>query len=103
MENESQLECWPEGVSDGLRLPCSLCDQRPYFDYTVTDEVWKKVTPKEYRLGVLCLSCFDLLAHRQEVNIAQDILQVQFTGIGKTVCFSPTFIHQYDPPWKNGE
>lgn len=51
---------WPEGVSDGLVLPCSDCGTAPWLDYHVPDDEWARVVPKddEAHRSVLCLGCF---------------------------------------------
>lgn len=54
------ISVWPEGISDGLTLPCSDCgSEGVWLDYTVTEEAWQRVVPeKPTRLGVVCLPCY---------------------------------------------
>lgn len=39
---------WPEGITDGLTLPCGCCHQVTAFDYTIDDEIWRRVVPSTY-------------------------------------------------------
>ena len=86
---------WPEGISDGLTLPCGVCGDLPPFDYRVTDWAWQHVVPEALRLGVVCLPCFDMIAEGRGIDIAAAIQEVQFTGVGKTVVLRPSLIHRY--------
>ncbi len=86
---------WPEGISDGLTLPCSLCGTAPKFDFVVHDDLWAAVVPRIHRLGVVCLPCFDREATKKGIDWADGLEQVQFTGVGKTIRLSPNFIHRY--------
>lgn len=86
---------WPEGISDGLTLPCGMCGLVPHFDYSVTEEMWGKVVPPDLRLGVVCLPCLDRCATEEGVDVGQELLEVQFTGAGKTVVLWPTRIVYY--------
>lgn len=85
---------WPEALSDGLILPCSVCDVVPHFDYRVDDPTWKKVAPKKYRLSVICLPCFDRLA--VDAGVTHNyLIDVQFVGTGRTWILQPTQMY----PW----
>ncbi len=86
---------WPGGISDGLILPCAYCDQAVCFDYTVTDECWDAVVPKEKRLGVVCLPCLDHLAVGRGIDISKSIVRLQFTGAGKTIVFTPGIAYKW--------
>ncbi len=80
---------WPEALSDGLTLPCGKCGEIPQFDYLVDEPTWKKVAPKEHRLSVICLPCFDSLAVAADVT--HDYLKtVQFIGTGRTWILEPS-------------
>lgn len=87
---------WPSGISDGLTLPCGICKQIPNFDTIIDDVIWKEVAPEEHCLSVICLPCFDKLAEEKGISIAHKIIEVQFTGIGKTVCLNPTQVYEYE-------
>lgn len=86
---------WPPGISDGLNLPCALCHQSVKFDYTVSDECWDSVVPKDKRRGVICLPCLDKLAEQQSIDISRFIQRLQFTGVGKTIVFTAVIEYRY--------
>ncbi len=88
---------WPAGVSDGLTLPCSRCDQQTKFDYHVDGEFWRKVVPPNERLGVVCLPCLDLLAEGFGMEVGQHLRQVQFTGCSSTVFLAPSITIRRKP------
>lgn len=88
-------EHWPAAISDGLTLACGICDVVPKFDYIVENKIWKQVVPKELQLGVICLSCLDELAIKMGINIGMFLLEVQWTGVGKTVVLIPTEVYEY--------
>lgn len=87
---------WPAGISDGLTLPCVACRLSPKFDYTVSDDIWNTAVPKELRRDVLCLPCLDRMAHSKGIDISAGLIQVQFTGIGKTIILRPDWTHHYE-------
>ncbi len=87
---------WPGGISDGLILPCAVCHQSVKFDYAVSDECWDSVVPKDTRRGVICLPCLDILAEQQGIDISKFIQDLQFTGVGKTIVFTPTIGYKWD-------
>ena len=86
---------WPEGISDGLILPCAICKCWVMFDYNVDDAFWSLTVPIHIRRDVVCLPCLDTLASAMGLDIATNLRQVQFTGIGKTIVLLPekTFYH----------
>lgn len=88
---------WIAGVSDGLTLPCEICGKIPKWDYRVDDDFWRKVVPDKYRLGVICLGCLDKLASKKGLDIAKHLIDVQFTGLGKTIELTPHKIYYYPP------
>ncbi len=88
MQWGNTLRQWPEAVSDGLILPCGVCGVVPQFDYRVDEPTWKKVAPKEHRLSVICLPCFDRLA--VNAGVTHDyLIDVQFVGTGRTWQLQP--------------
>lgn len=76
-----------------------------YFGYWVPTEwaVYLSIGPlhlrvaAELRPGVVCLPCFDRLATAKGVDISTALLDVQWTGIGKTVVLAPTQLYRYEP------
>ena len=88
-------EKWIAGVSDGLTLPCGICGKIPKWDYRVDDDFWRKVAPHKHRLGVICLGCLDKLASEKGLDIAKYLIDVQFTGINKTIELVPSKIYYY--------
>ncbi len=88
---------WPEGISNGLELPCAICGETSVkFDYLVRDELWEIVIPKQYRRDVVCLPCYDQLATEKGIDWVDGLKEVQFTGIGKTIGLVPVFLHRYE-------
>ena len=86
---------WPETVSDGLILPCSVCGQKVVFDYTVNDKAWTLVIPKEQRRDVTCLPCFDRLAADKGIDTAECLKLVQFIGANKTIGLQSIWSHEH--------
>ena len=74
---------WPEGISDGLILPCALCGIVSQFDWAAVDEVWREVAPSEHQRGVICLPCFETLATEAGITYSY-ITRIQFIGVGRT-------------------
>jgi len=87
---------WPEAISDGLSLPCSICGIIPMFDYHVDDDFWSRIVPGHIRRDVICLPCLDGLAHNVQLDVAEHIEFVHFTGIGKTVVLIPERTYYYE-------
>lgn len=81
---------WPDAVSDGLSIPCEDCGQIPRFDYRVTDEFWAKYGRTT---GVVCLPCLDIRCNGED--LADALLEVQWTGTKHTVVLEPSFRHKY--------
>ncbi len=87
---------WPPSISDGLTLPCALCNFLPKFDYHFTEECWQSVVGSaEYRRGVVCLPCFDRMATDKGIDMSEALVEIQFTGIGKTIILKPLWTHHY--------
>lgn len=94
-------EDWPDGISDGLNLPCSICDAHVYFDYTISDEVWREIVSERYRRGVVCLKCLSLMSSETDSDqkrLAQALERVQFVGAGYTVVLEPVLIVRHLTP-----
>lgn len=90
-------EEWPAGISDGLVSTCYRCGRRPEFDFTVLDEAWATVVPQEWRAGVVCLPCFDVLGQAMGFDSSRAIQRVQWTGYGHTVVLVPQRVYRYSP------
>jgi len=86
---------WEPGVSDGLTLPCAVCGVIPKFDYNVDNDFWKKAVEEKDRLGVVCLSCLDDLATLKGLDVSEHLIEVQFTGNGKTIVLIPAKVFLY--------
>ena len=85
---------WPEGISDGLTLPCADCGELPRFDYSVTETFWRRWVPESpARLGVVCLPCLDRRSNG--VGLADALIRVQWTGTGHTVVLEPGQRYEY--------
>lgn len=86
---------WPEAISDGLTLSCSICGCKVMYDYHVDDDFWTKVVPEHCRRSVLCLACLDKLATDMDLDITKHLQEIQFTGIGKTIVLKPEKVFYY--------
>lgn len=93
MPDNAPMTNWPEGVSDGLILPCGVCGSTVSFDYTVTDEAWNLVVPQENKLNVVCLPCFDEMAADKGIDTVECLKLVQFVGINKTIGLQSIWSH----------
>lgn len=84
---------WPEGVSDGLTLPCVDCHKIPEFDYIVLEEFWRKWVKGPQKTSVVCLPCLDIRC--DGVGLAESLMEVQWTGTGHTVVLKPEKRYEY--------
>lgn len=87
---------WPHGISDGLTVQCYYCGRVPSFDYTVSDECWRRIVPKAARLGVVCLPCLEEVAANKGLEVAAHLERVQFVGHGYTVVLEPTRVYYWE-------
>lgn len=94
---QTEDDGWPEAISNGLALPCSLCGQKPSFDYGVHDEIWGRIAPAEHRLSVICLPCLDSLGAEAGISVGSHLIEVQFTGRGHTTVLRPAKSYFYTP------
>lgn len=76
---------WPEGVSDGLSIPCMRCGEIPAVDHFVDDAFWDDVARPHERKNVLCLECLC----RDHEGVADHLKQVQVINGGVTVVLRP--------------
>lgn len=82
---------WPEAVSDGLTLPCGICEEIPATDYIIDHDMWDKVVPKEMKLGVVCLDCLVGL----DPNVIEHIKSIFVCGGGKSIHLEPDVLYDY--------
>ena len=85
------------GVSDGLVLPCSKCENHTNWDYVVTDWLWNKVVPKKWKRDVICFECFELMCLEANFHneLANNIKSLQYAGQGMTIEFIPANVFDY--------
>lgn len=81
---------WPEAISDGLTLQCSVCGQVPWLDYRVTDEAWLRNVPSAEQRGVVCLKCY-----LDRGGSLADVEDIQITGDGETLVAEPKIRYIY--------
>lgn len=86
---------WPEGLSDGLILPCAICYTLPMFDYIVDDDIWNKLVLKKHKRDVICLCCLDVIGHELGIDISGYLQEVQFVGMDKTIILKPEIVYKY--------
>jgi hypothetical protein len=84
---------WPDAICDGLSLPCQLCNSIPKFDYRVTDACWNAIVSDRLSRGVICLPCLDVIATVTKQEI--ELVEVQFTGHGRTIVLKPEVVYSY--------
>lgn len=88
---------WICGVSNGLVLPCAVCGKTHIrWNYTVKDKLWNKIVPENLKRDVICLPCLEKLAKKHKENIAENIIEVQYTGNDFTVEFLPSNVFYYN-------
>ncbi|GAI87057.1 unnamed protein product [marine sediment metagenome] len=63
-----KLKKWRPAIPSPLSLLCPYCKRIPEIDYHINNKIWKLVVPKKFRLGVVCLRCFILLANKRKIN-----------------------------------
>lgn len=84
---------WPEGVTDGLDLPCHDCDRKVAVGFIADSDDWLRVVPGPERRSVLCLECF--VVRGGDVT---KVSEIQVVGDGCTVLFRPTVAYRYPAP-----
>ena len=62
------------------RQTCRVCRCRDKFDFHVADGVWQKVVPEKYQNGVVCLSCFDEFARKEDIDYSDSLEVLYFAG-----------------------
>jgi hypothetical protein len=47
---------------------CKVCGRPDKFNFHVPDDIWDEVIPQKFRNKVVCLCCFDELAHSKGIK-----------------------------------
>ena len=68
------------GWGDPQRQPCKCCGLPDRFNFNVPDELWTMIVPVALRNHVICLSCFDDLAHKHQIEYAPALSILYFAG-----------------------
>ena len=63
-----------------MQQTCKACGRPDKFDFHVPDEVWEAVAGAEYMNKVVCLGCFDAMAHQKGVDYARSLESLFFAG-----------------------
>jgi len=71
------------------RQKCRICGCEEKFNFHVPDEIWKKAVPAEHRNQVICLSCFDSFARKENIAYSEEITDLLFAGDKAAVEFEP--------------
>lgn len=61
---------------------CKICGQPDKIDFTVPDEIWLAVVPRDFQGEVVCLYCFDESARENNVDYAASLNTLYFAGRG---------------------
>jgi len=87
---------WPERVSDGLLLSCSICGRNSNIDYVVDENLWGSVVPEQVKRDFVCIECFGRLAERAGVNDwPRYVYEIQVCGEGATAIAKPSVVVVY--------
>jgi hypothetical protein len=62
------------------RQSCKVCGYSDKFDFHVPDAIWKQVVPVRYENNVVCLPCFDNLAHQKGIDYSDSLEVLYFAG-----------------------
>lgn len=88
-ENDCPTPNQPEAVDEAeltnddftlRRQTCKCCGRPDGFNFYVPTGVWEAVVPEKLRGRVVCLLCFDRLAHQINFDYTQHISGVMFVG-----------------------
>lgn len=71
------------------RQQCWVCGCEEKFNFHVSDEIWEKAVPEEYRSRVICLSCFDNFARERNVAYSRSVVDLLFAGDKAALEFEP--------------
>lgn len=83
---------WPEGVSDGLTIPCMRCGEIPAVDYRVDDDFWREVARPHERKNVVCIECLC----RDHDGVVNHLEEIQVINSGSTSVFKPTRVVDHE-------
>ena len=67
---------------------CKVCGRPDKFDFHVPDTIWLVVVGEQYSNRVVCLPCFDTLAHAKGIDYARSLQALYFAG--ERACFGFT-------------
>ena len=70
----------PINQSDFKRQKCCVCKCEDKFNFSVSDELWRQVVPREFGDKVVCLQCFDELAKKRNIDYSDSIETLYFAG-----------------------
>lgn len=82
---------WPEGISNGLTVPCMWCGRVPVVDYTVDDRTWRRIVPPRLRREVVCIDCFV----DQDESVVASIGRVQVATASVTAVFNDPDVYRW--------
>lgn len=63
-----------------MQQTCKLCNRRDKFNFHVPDDIWESVVPPHLQNRVICLDCFDSLAHSRKIDYACSLTNLYFVG-----------------------
>lgn len=70
-----------DGLSRGGRQQtCKVCGCEDKFNFSVPDDLWKRVVPAKYRKRVVCLPCFDRFAFQSGIDYSDSLRVLYFAG-----------------------
>lgn len=67
-------------LMDTWRQRCKVCNRVDYFDFTISDECWRRIVPAPFRHRVVCLQCFDSFASQKGISYIKDLSDLVFVG-----------------------
>ena len=59
---------------------CKVCRRVDRMNFSVSDQKWSEVLPKQYADGVVCLTCFDFFASAKGIDYHEDLSDMEFVG-----------------------
>ena len=74
-------------LPDTQRQTCKVCGRPDKFDFTVPDDVWRRVVPPSFQNRVVCLYCFDDFAREAGESYADAISTLYFAGDSAVLTF----------------
>lgn len=83
---------------DQQQQTCKVCGRPDYFNFHVSSETWWAVVPKVLLDTVVCLACFDMLAHKRGIDYSADLQTLYFSGAKLSVEFRAVAVSVNDSP-----